>query len=154
VHPGLEAKNPAIILPDADMDRAASECIRGALTFNGQRCAALKIFFVHRSVAGEFNERLSEAVRGLKCGMPWEDGVFVTPLAEHDRAQYLSGLVEDAMNLGAGIVNEGGGQTSGTFFSPALLYPASTTCGSAGRNSSGPSSRWCPMTTSMSPSSI
>ncbi len=123
---GLEAKNPAIILPDADMDRAASECIRGALTFNGQRCAALKIFFVHRSVAGEFNERLSEAVRGLKCGMPWEDGVFVTPLAEHDRAQYLSGLVEDAMNLGAGIVNEGGGQTSGTFFSPALLYPAST----------------------------
>ncbi|HNT44655.1 MAG TPA: aldehyde dehydrogenase family protein [Syntrophorhabdaceae bacterium] len=123
---GLEAKNPAIVLPDADMDRAASECIRGALTFNGQRCAALKIFFVHRSVAGEFNERLSEAVRGLKHGMPWEDGVFVTPLAEHDRAQYLSGLVEDAMNLGAGIVNEGGGETTGTFFSPAVMYPAST----------------------------
>jgi glyceraldehyde-3-phosphate dehydrogenase (NADP+) len=123
---GLEAKNPAIVLPDADMDRAARECIRGALTFNGQRCAALKVFFVHRSIAGEFNEHLSEAVRGMKHGMPWEDGVFVTPLAEHDRAQYLSGLVEDAMNLGAGIVNEGGGEATGTFFSPALLYPAST----------------------------
>jgi glyceraldehyde-3-phosphate dehydrogenase (NADP+) len=86
----------------------------------------LKVFFVHRSIAGEFNEHLSEAVRGMKHGMPWEDGVFVTPLAEHDRAQYLSGLVEDAMNLGAGIVNEGGGEATGTFFSPALLYPAST----------------------------
>ncbi len=123
---GLEAKNPAIVLPDADMRTAASECIRGALTFNGQRCAALKIFFVHRSIADVFNEHLREAVRGLKHGMPWEDGVFVTPLAEHDRAQYLSGLVEDATNLGAGIVNEGGGETTGTFFSPALLYPAFT----------------------------
>lgn len=123
---GLEAKNPAIILPDADVDRAASECVKGALAFNGQRCAALKILFVHRSIAGDFNEYLGDAVRGLKHGMPWEDGVFVTPLAEHDRAQYLSGLVEDAMSLGAGIVNEGGGETTGTFFSPAVLYPAST----------------------------
>jgi glyceraldehyde-3-phosphate dehydrogenase (NADP+) len=123
---GLEAKNPAIILPDADVGTAAAECIKGALTFNGQRCAALKILFVHRSIAGDFNERLGDAVRGLKHGMPWEDGAFVTPLAEYDRAQYLKGLVKDAMNLGAGIVNEGGGETTGTFFSPALLYPAST----------------------------
>jgi glyceraldehyde-3-phosphate dehydrogenase (NADP+) len=123
---GLEAKNPAIILPDADIDRAASECVKGALAFNGQRCAALKILFVHRSIAGDFNEYLGDAVRGLKHGMPWEDGVLVTPLAENDRAQYLSGLVEDAVSLGARIVNEGGGETTGTFFSPAVLYPAST----------------------------
>ncbi len=40
---GLDAKNPAIILPDADLDNAVSECALGALSFNGQRCTALKI---------------------------------------------------------------------------------------------------------------
>jgi glyceraldehyde-3-phosphate dehydrogenase (NADP+) len=39
---GLEAKNPAIILPDADLDLAIQECIAGSLSFNGQRCTALK----------------------------------------------------------------------------------------------------------------
>jgi glyceraldehyde-3-phosphate dehydrogenase (NADP+) len=40
---GLEAKNPAIILPDADIDLAVAECVAGALSFNGQRCTAIKI---------------------------------------------------------------------------------------------------------------
>ncbi len=122
---GLEAKNPAIILPDADLTMTARECVRGAITFNGQRCAALKILFVHRSVAAEFNRRVISEVGALKYGMPWEKDVFVTPLAEHDRAQYLSGLVEDAENLGAEVINDGDAGAMGTFFYPALLYPAS-----------------------------
>jgi glyceraldehyde-3-phosphate dehydrogenase (NADP+) len=42
---GLEAKNPAIILPGADLDLAAVECFLGSLSFNGQRCSAIKIIF-------------------------------------------------------------------------------------------------------------
>jgi glyceraldehyde-3-phosphate dehydrogenase (NADP+) len=122
---GLEAKNPAIILPDADIDTAAAECARGALTFNGQRCAALKIIFVHRSVALRFNEQVKHHIAGFKFGMPWEKDVVITPLAETDRAEYLSGLVEDALGLGADVINDKGGQASGTFFYPAMLYPAS-----------------------------
>ena len=52
---GLEAKNPAIILPDADLDLTIQECIMGTLSFNGQRCTALKILYVHESIAAEFN---------------------------------------------------------------------------------------------------
>ena len=48
---GLEAKNAAIILPDADLDLAVQECALGCLLFNGQRCTALKLFFVHREIA-------------------------------------------------------------------------------------------------------
>ncbi len=44
---GLEAKNPAIVLRDADLDLAVKECVLGSLSFNGQRCTALKIIFVH-----------------------------------------------------------------------------------------------------------
>ena len=38
---GLEAKNPAIIMPDADLDLTIQECLAGTLSFNGQRCTAL-----------------------------------------------------------------------------------------------------------------
>ena len=39
---GLEAKNPAIVLPDANLDLSVKECIAGTLSFNGQRCTALE----------------------------------------------------------------------------------------------------------------
>ena len=38
----LEAKNPAVILPDASIDNAVAECVRGSLSFNGQRCTAFE----------------------------------------------------------------------------------------------------------------
>ena len=120
---GLEAKNPAVVLPDADLDSTVEECVKGALTFNGQRCAALKIFFVHISIIREFLDRLSTAVEGLKCGMPWERDVILTPLVEPGKPQYLGDLLKDAVSRGASVMNRGGGMTSGTFFSPAVVYP-------------------------------
>jgi len=120
---GLEAKNPAIILPDADLDIAIKESIMGALGFNGQRCAALKILFVHTSIVDDFLKRFSEEITKLKCGMPWEKNVFITPLAEPGKKSYLKGLVDDALNHGARVINDAGGAMEGTFFYPTLLYP-------------------------------
>lgn len=122
---GLEAKNPAIILPDADLDLAVRECVLGTLSFNGQRCTAIKIVFVHSRVADEFLRRLSKAVAELKVGMPWEDGVAITPLPEPGKTGYLTELVEEAVRLGGKVVNEGGGSVRGTFFYPAIVHPTS-----------------------------
>jgi glyceraldehyde-3-phosphate dehydrogenase (NADP+) len=122
---GLEAKNPAIILPDADLDLAVPECVLGTLSFNGQRCTAIKIVFVHSRVADEFLRRLCAAVSELKVGMPWEDGVAITPLPEPGKTGYLTELVEEAVRLGGKVVNEGGGSVRGTFFYPAIVYPTS-----------------------------
>ncbi len=47
---GLEAKNPAIVLKDADLDLAIDECIAGSTSFNGQRCTALKVLYVHNDI--------------------------------------------------------------------------------------------------------
>jgi glyceraldehyde-3-phosphate dehydrogenase (NADP+) len=55
---GLDANNPGIVMADADLDEAVSECVAGALSFNGQRCTALKLLFVHDSVADIFVEKL------------------------------------------------------------------------------------------------
>lgn len=120
---GLEAKNPAIILPDADLDLAVSECLLGSLSFNGQRCTALKIIFVHESISDEFNRRMSEGISKMKKGMPWDEKVQITPLPEAGKTAYLYSLVEDAESKGARVMNLQGGQADRTFFSPALLYP-------------------------------
>jgi len=122
---GLEAKNPAIVLPDADLELAVRECVLGALSFNGQRCTALKILFVHASVIDEFLERLATAVTDLRIGMPWQDGVAVTPLPEPGKPAYLTELVEDAVRLGGRVVNPGGGEAHGTLFRPAVVFPTS-----------------------------
>lgn len=120
---GLDAKNPAIVLPDADLNNAVNECLLGSLSFNGQRCTALKILYVHRSIVNEFLKKLSEEMAKLKPGMPWDAGVGLTPLPEPGKTDYLAKLVEDAKQHGASVVNPNGGMVSQTFFYPALLYP-------------------------------
>ena len=124
---GLDAKNPAIVLPDADLALTVAECLQGALTNNGQRCTALKILFVHRSMIDEFLQRMSAGIGALKCGMPWEDGVTITPLPEPEKPAYLSELVQDALRRGARVINPGGGVSCASFFYPALLYPVDPT---------------------------
>lgn len=120
---GLDAKNPAIVLPDADLDNAVSECITGSLSFNGQRCTALKLLFVHASIVDAFITKFNAAVKKLKPGMPWDDGVSLTPLPEPGKVDFLRDLVEDAQQHGAKVVNENGGEYLHTFFYPAVLYP-------------------------------
>lgn len=123
---GLDAKNPAIVLPDADLDNAVNECVTGTLSFNGQRCTALKILFVHRSIVDEFQKRFLIAISKLKAGMPWEPGVSLTPLPEPGKTDYLKGLVDDALAQGARILNAGGGEVNRSYFNPTVLYPANS----------------------------
>lgn len=120
---GLDAKNVAIIMPDADLDVAVKESVLGALSFNGQRCTALKIFFVHESIAEEFTQRLGAEINKLKPGMPWDDKVNITPLPEPQKPGYLAECLADAQAQGARIVNEGGGTAAGPLVLPALVYP-------------------------------
>ncbi|MEP1490350.1 MAG: NADP-dependent glyceraldehyde-3-phosphate dehydrogenase [Algibacter sp.] len=120
---GLEAKNPAIVLADADLDLAVDECIAGSLSFNGQRCTALKVLYVHESVVEEFNRRFAFKVDQLKFGNPWESGVKLTPLPEADKPAYIQELIDDAKEKGARILNKKGGDTSDNFIFPAVLYP-------------------------------
>ncbi|WP_019038065.1 NADP-dependent glyceraldehyde-3-phosphate dehydrogenase [Psychroflexus tropicus] len=120
---GLEAKNPAIVLPSADLDLAIEECINGTLSYNGQRCTALKIVYVHEDIKEEFNKRFSKRVDELKFGQPWEDGVKLTPLPEPGKPAYIQELIDDAKEKGAKILNEKGGKTTENYIYPAVLYP-------------------------------
>ncbi|TMH67354.1 MAG: NADP-dependent glyceraldehyde-3-phosphate dehydrogenase [Betaproteobacteria bacterium] len=120
---GLDAKNAAIVLPDADIELTVKECLLGTLSFNGQRCTALKMLIVHETIADLFLRRFTEELANLKVGMPWEKGVTITPLPGLHRTAYMTDAIEDARAKGARVVNEGGGAFAMTLFYPAVVYP-------------------------------
>lgn len=122
---GLGAKNAAIIMPDADIELTVKECITGALSFNGQRCTAIKMILVHQSIAETFLRRFCEEVAKLAIGMPWEPGVMLTPLPEMEMVAYMNECIADAVERGAKVINPGGGTTVETLFYPAVLFPVS-----------------------------
>jgi acyl-CoA reductase-like NAD-dependent aldehyde dehydrogenase len=120
---GLDAKNPAIVLENANIENTIEECLLGSLSFNGQRCTALKILFVHENIKDEFIKKFCEKVDALKFGMPWDEKVQITPLPEEEKFKYLNDCIADAESKGAKIMNENGAIQNGTLFFPAVLYP-------------------------------
>src|SRR5215213_2007199 len=120
---GLDAKNAAIVTAHADVKLAVQETVLGSLSFNGQRCTALKIIFVHKTITEKFVQSLTEAVGKLKFGMPWTEGVTLTPLPEPHKPGYLRQCIDDAIANGAKVVNENGGETVESFVYPAVIFP-------------------------------
>ena len=119
----LDAKNLAVVLPDADLQVTVSQLLAGALGFNGQRCTALKMIFIHRSRRDEILSALSDGISKLKAGHPWTPGVQLTPLADQRAADWLCELVDEATKMGAKIVNPHGGERLENYLHPALLFP-------------------------------
>jgi len=129
----LEANNMAILMEDIFhegngvwLENTLQEAILGALSFNGQRCTALKLFFVPNRFADKFAQALAERVSQLSVGLPWESS-SITPLPSLARIAYMKSLLDDAIDKGAKIVNAGGGEVIGgsesTLMVPAVLYP-------------------------------
>jgi glyceraldehyde-3-phosphate dehydrogenase (NADP+) len=118
---GLGAKNPAVVLPDADASAAAAAIVKGALGFNGQRCTAEKLVLVHRSRIAPLMAELTARVEALTLGMPWAPGVAITPLPEPDKLASMHALLDDAVTQGAEVRNAGGGQGTFSLMRPAVV---------------------------------
>lgn len=154
----LEAKNLGIVLPDRrwrDYDRYETvlrphvdQLVTGALSYNGQRCTAIKLIFVpdnddDDTTANLIVAKIVDKVRGLPIGLPWQQHstggasssssssttVYstITPLPNHDRVRYLQSLLRDAVEKGATIYYGGDmiGGANSTLMRPAVVYPVS-----------------------------
>ena len=124
----LEGKNIGMVMPDADVEVAASQCKDGSTSYNGQRCTAVKLIMVHESIADSFISTLVAKINALKCGLPWVEGTNITPLPEPNKPAYLKELIEDATAKGAKVINDEtaggkGGVLAGCLFHPAVVYP-------------------------------
>lgn len=103
----LGAKNPAVVLEDADLGVAAYEVLTGAMLSSGQRCTATSRVLVHHAVLDEFVERIVELCGALRIGPPNKD-VFMGPLLSAARLDRFLDLSAAAVSDGAEVLRSGG----------------------------------------------
>ncbi|WP_422804378.1 NADP-dependent glyceraldehyde-3-phosphate dehydrogenase [Streptococcus sp. FT1-55] len=96
----LGGKDSAIVLEDADLDLAAKNIVAGAFGYSGQRCTAVKRVLVMNTVANELVAKVTELTKALTVGMP-EDDADITPLIDTKAADFVEGLIKDALDKGA-----------------------------------------------------
>ncbi|MER8441695.1 NAD-dependent succinate-semialdehyde dehydrogenase [Mesorhizobium sp. M1066] len=118
---------PVIVLPDADLDRAARSMVAAKFRNAGQICVAPTRFLVDHAVYDDFVGRFAEATRQIKVGDGLAEGTTMGPLANPRRVQAMEELVHDAVQKGAELVT--GGKrigNSGYFFEPTILSGVGT----------------------------
>jgi succinate-semialdehyde dehydrogenase/glutarate-semialdehyde dehydrogenase len=123
----LGGNAPFVVFGDADLDAAVDGAMLAKMRNIGEACTAANRFLVHSSVAGDFTERLAARMAALRVGRGTEDGVEVGPLIDGRARDKVSGLVTEAVGLGARVVSGGepvGGP--GHFFRPTVLADVPT----------------------------
>lgn len=115
----LGGKDAAIVLKDADLDLAAKNIVAGAYSYSGQRCTAIKRVLVVNEVADKLVEKIKMEIKNLKVGNPLELDGDVVPLIDTKSADFVEGLINDAINLGGNLVV--GGNREGNLIYPTLI---------------------------------
>jgi len=122
----LGGKGPAIVFPDADLDRAAKGIGYGIFGNAGQMCWAASRLFVHESLRASFVEKVRAIAEALRVGPGVEEGVEMGPLVSPEQVERVLDYVEDARARGGRVV-AGGTRISepplagGNFVRPTVL---------------------------------
>ncbi len=120
----LGGKDAAIVLEDADLDRAASGIVWGGMINAGQVCASVERVFVMRSVADQFVEKMAKVVNeNLRLGPGGDDGTTMGAITTDAQIRIISNQVQDAVAQGARVVVGGRmvEDKAGRFYLPTLL---------------------------------
>jgi succinate-semialdehyde dehydrogenase/glutarate-semialdehyde dehydrogenase len=120
----LGGSDPFVVLPSADLDKAAEVGVVARCQNNGQSCIAAKRFIVHEAVADEFERLFVEKMAALRLGDPMEESTDLGPLATEQGRTDVEELVDDAKEQGATILI-GGERPDG----PGWFYPATVISG-------------------------
>ncbi|MGW7384823.1 NADP-dependent succinic semialdehyde dehydrogenase [Streptomyces sp. NPDC054794] len=118
----LGGSDPYVVMPSADLDRAAQIAVTARVQNNGQSCIAAKRFIVHTDVYDAFADRFVEGMKALKVGDPMQENTQVGPLASEQGRADLEELVDDARRGGAAVLC-GGERPAwpGWFYPPTVL---------------------------------
>jgi succinate-semialdehyde dehydrogenase/glutarate-semialdehyde dehydrogenase len=114
----LGGSDPFVVMPSADLDRAAEVAVTARVQNNGQSCIAAKRFIVHTEVYDAFAERFVARMRALRVGDPFDADTDVGPLATEQGRVDVEELVDDAVAAGATVLC-GGRRPAG----PGWFYP-------------------------------
>lgn len=118
----LGGSDPFIVMPSADLARAAKVAAFARTLNNGQSCIAAKRFIVHQAVADDFERLFVEAMSALRVGDPMSETTDIGPLATESGRRDVVELVEDAVGKGSRVLC--GGQVPpgpGWYYPPTVL---------------------------------
>lgn len=119
----LGGKAPAIVMPDADLDLAVRAIRDSRIINTGQVCNCAERVYVHESIAQEFVERMTDAMRKTISGDPFAPGVEMGPLVSHAQLLNVESAVAQAVKDGAQVAV--GGQRDdrgrGHYYQPTVL---------------------------------
>ena len=135
----LGGNAPFIVFDDADIDAAVAGAMISKYRNTGQTCVCTNRFFVQEKVYDAFAARLTEAVKKLKTGPGFTDGVNQGPLINTDALDKVERLVADARAKGAKVLVGGERhELGGTFYQPSVIGDATTGMASAQEEIFGP----------------
>lgn len=127
VHLELGGKAPLLVFDDADIDVLAQKATLAATINTGQDCTAATRVYVTESRAKMTEEALVEAMRGVKIGLPFEEGVEMGPLISASQRERVQGFVERAQASGAKILTGGAVPAAydrGYYYEPTVITGA------------------------------
>jgi succinate-semialdehyde dehydrogenase / glutarate-semialdehyde dehydrogenase len=118
----LGGSDPFVVMPSADLDRAAAVATEARTINNGQSCIAAKRFIVHSRIAPDFENRFVEKMRSLRVGDPIEESTQLGPLATPDILEGLHEQVRRSVEMGARLLTGGRRiDRPGNFYEPTVL---------------------------------
>ncbi|UQA91740.1 NADP-dependent succinic semialdehyde dehydrogenase [Streptomyces halobius] len=120
----LGGSDPFLVLPSADLDKAARVGVTARVQNNGQSCIAAKRFIVHTDVYDAFAERFTAGMAALAVGDPMDENTDIGPLSSKQGRSDLEELVDDAVHRGARALCGGRrppAHSSGWFYEPTVL---------------------------------
>ncbi len=120
------AKNPIVILPDADMETTVRIAADSAFGCAGQRCLASSLAITVGAAAKPFNEAISDVARSRRVGNGLDDGIEMGPVINHASRERIEALIAAGTDEGASIITDGrspniSGCEKGSFVSPTIL---------------------------------
>ncbi|MEH0073384.1 benzaldehyde dehydrogenase [Pannonibacter sp. Pt2] len=115
----LGGKNVLIVLDDADVDVAASNCAWGAFLHQGQICMATGLVLAHESIVEALAEKIAAKAQHLPAGDPASGRVALGPIISPNQVETIQHIVDDAVAKGARLL--AGGKPDGLFYPATVL---------------------------------
>ena len=120
------AKNPIVVLPDADMDMTTKIVADSAFGCAGQRCLASSIVIAVSDAAKTFTQQISDAAASRKVGNGLDAGIEMGPVITEDSRKRVLGLIDKGLADGAKVLVDGRnasvpGYERGNFVRPTVL---------------------------------
>ncbi|KZL12650.1 Succinate-semialdehyde dehydrogenase [NADP(+)] [Pseudovibrio axinellae] len=116
----LGGNDPMIVLPDADLKRAAQFAVASSFENAGQMCTSTERIYVHESVADRFETIVFDIAQRYQSG-PWDQqGVNIGPIINNTQRGKVIDHIDDAISKGARVLL-GGGDHPEHYVAPTVL---------------------------------